>query len=130
MVQDGFEKYFQSHQLLLTNETVVEERPEVLEPAVAAMLAAEEHINGNADWPELITERTRTPADEIRASRLCLRVRGAVRPAVPGRPGRGGAEWAIRTGQVPAPAGDLKELMRGLVHDAPLRALRPDRVTI
>lgn len=129
MVQDGFEKYFQSHQLLLTNETVVEERPEVLEPAVAAMLAAEEHINGNADWPELITERTRTPADEIRASvsayEFEVRFDQRFLDDLVAE-----AEWAIRTGQVPAPAGELRELMRGLVHDAPLRALRPDRVTI
>ena len=55
MTQDGFEKFFQSHQLLLTNEKVVAEKPELLEPAVQAMLAAEEFINGDPSWPELIT---------------------------------------------------------------------------
>jgi hypothetical protein len=31
---------------------------------------------------------------------------------------------------VPSPGGNLKGLMRGVVHDGPLKALRPDRVTI
>ena len=129
MVQDGFEKYFQSHQLLLTNETVVNERPEVLQPAVAAMLAAEDRINGNPDWPELITERTMTPAEEIRMSISAYEFevrfdQRFVDDLV------AEAQWAIRSGQVPAPEGDLEELMRGLVHDAPLKGLRPDRVTI
>ena len=129
MVQDGFEQYFQSHQLLLTNETVVNERPEVLEPAVAAMLAAEDYISSNPDWPELITERTRTPADEIRkaisAYEFQVRFDQRFLDDMVAE-----AEWAIRTGQVPSPGGDLKALMRGLVHDAPLKGLRPDRVTI
>ena len=129
MVQDGFEQYFQSHQLLLTNETVVNERPEVLQPAVAAMLAAEDYIGNNPDWPELITERTRTPADEIRkaisAYEFQVRFDQRFLDDMVAE-----AEWAIRSGQVPSPGGDLKALMRGLVHDAPLKGLRPDRVTI
>lgn len=129
MVQDGFEQYFQSHQLLLTNETVVNERPEVLQPAVVAMLAAEDHINGNPDWPEMVTERTRTPADEIRkaisAYEFEVRFDQRFLDDLVAE-----AEWAIRTEQVPSPGGDLRALMRGLIHDAPLKGLRPDRVTI
>ena len=129
MVQDGFEQYFQSHQLLLTNESVVDERPEALQPAVAAMLAAEDYINGNPDWPEMITERTRTPADEIRkaisAYEFQVRFDQRFLDDMVAE-----AEWAIRTEQVPSPGGDLRALMRSLVHDAPLKGLRPDRVTI
>lgn len=129
MVQDGLEEYFQSHQLLLTNEQVVNERPEVLEPAVQAMLSAEEYIQKNPDWPQLITERTKTPAEEIEKSvsvyefevRLDQRFLDDLVAE---------AEWAIDSGQVPAPGDDLKELMRSVIHDGPLKALRPDRVTI
>lgn len=129
MTQEGFEKLFQSHQLLLTNEKVVDERPELLQPAVRAMLAAEDYIQRNADWPELITERTMTPAEEIRASvsvyEFAVRFDQRFLDDLVAE-----AQWAIRTGQTPAPDGDLRELLRGLIHDAALRAVRPDRVTL
>lgn len=129
MVQDGFEKYFQSHQLLLTNEKVINERPEVLKPAVQAILAAEDYINKNPDWPELITERTKTSAEEINKSisayEFEVRFDQRFLDDLVAE-----AEWAIRTGLVPSPGGDLRALFRGVIHDAPLKALRPDRVTL
>ena len=129
MTQDGFEKYFQSHQLFLTNEKVVNERPEVLKPAVQALLAAEEYIHKNSDWPQQITERTKTPAEEIRKSvsvyEFEVRFDQRFLDDLVAE-----AEWAIRSGLVPSPGGDLKALMRGVIHDGPLRELRPDRVTI
>ena len=129
MTQDGFDKFFQSHQLLLTNEEVVERKPELLEPAVQAMLTAEDIIHNNPSWPETITERTRTPAAEIRASvsvyDFSVKFDQRFLDDLVAE-----AEWAIRTGKSPAPAGDLRELMRSLIYDAPLRAIRPDRVTL
>jgi len=129
MNQDGFEKYFQSHQLLLTNETVVKERPEVLKPAVQAILAAEDYMTKNANWPEQITERTKTPVEEINKSvsayEFQVRFDQRFLDDLVAE-----AEWAINNKLVPSPGGDLKALLRGVVHDAPLKALRPDRVTI
>lgn len=129
MDQDGFEKYFQSHQLLLTNETVVKERPEVLKPAVQAILAAEDYMNKNANWPEQITERTKTPVEEINKSisayEFQVRFDQRFLDDLVAE-----AEWAINNKLVPSPGGDLRALLRGVVHDAPLKALRPDRVTI
>ena len=129
MVQDGLEKLFQSHQLLLTNEKVVKERPQLLQPAVQAMLAAENYINKNPNWPNLVTERTRTSADEISKSTSVyeFQVRFDQRfldDLV------AEAQWAIRSKLVPSPGGDLKALMRSVIHDAPLKALRPDRATL
>lgn len=129
MTQEGLEKFFQSHQLLLTNEKVVNERPEILEPAVSAVLAAEAYMKQNTSWPELIEERTKTPADEIRASTsvydFSVKLDQRLLDDLVAE-----AEWAIQSGQVPAPAGDLKALMGNLIHAAPLKALRPGQVTI
>ena len=129
MTQEGFDKFFQSHQLLLTNEKVVAEKPELLEPAVQAMLAAEEFINSDPSWPELIAERTKTSAEEIRASisvyDFSVKFDERFLDDLVAE-----AEWAIRTKLADAPAGDLKKLLRGLIHDAPLRAIRPERVTL
>lgn len=129
MNQDGFEKHFQSHQLLLTNENVVKERPEILKPAVNAILAAEDYMSKNANWPEQITERTKTPVEEINKSisayEFQVRFDQRFLDDLVAE-----AEWAINSDLVPSPGGDLKALLRSLVHDAPLKALRPDRVTI
>ena len=129
MIQDGFEQYFQSHQLLLTNEDVVENKSELLEPAVKALLTAETFMKSNSDWPELITERTKTPVDEIKKSvsvyDFNIRFDQRFLEDLYGE-----ADWAISSGLVPAPEGDLKSLLRSVVYDEPLKSVAPERVMI
>ena len=94
----------------------------MLKPAVQAMLTAEEYIHKNPDWPELITERTRTPVEEIEKSvsvyefevRLDQRFIDDMVAE---------AEWAIESGLVPSPGGDLRALLRGVVDDGPLKGI-------
>ena len=42
----------------------------------------------------------------------------------------GQAEWAIAAGLAKRPAGDLRALLRSLIHVGPVKAARPDRVTL
>ena len=129
MNQDGFEKFFQSHQLLLTNEDVVKNKPELLKPAISAILAAEKYMKANDDWPELITERTKTPVEEINKSVAVydfdIRFDQRFLEDLYGE-----ADWAISNDLVPAPDGDVKEMLRGVVFDEPLKSVAPDRVSI
>ena len=62
---DGIERYFQSHQLLLTTEAVIEKKPELIQAALRALFAAEQRITTDREWPQLISERIKTPAADI-----------------------------------------------------------------
>lgn len=50
LTQDGFEKFFVSHHLLLTNDRTVEKRGELLERASKAFLEAQERIENDPKW--------------------------------------------------------------------------------
>jgi sulfonate transport system substrate-binding protein len=129
MVQDGFERYFQSHELLLTSERVIKERPDLVAAAVKSLLAAEDSLHANKNWPGLIAARVRASAEEIAQATADFEFRiefnqRFIDDLV------SQAEWAIAAGLSKRPEGDLRTLLRGLVYEEAVKAARPDRVTI
>ncbi|CAO3437813.1 ABC transporter substrate-binding protein [Azospirillum argentinense] len=129
MTQDGLEKFFQSHQLLLTTEKVVKEKPELVAGAIKALQAAERRIHADGGWADLIARRIHTPPKDIleATSEFTFQIAFDDRfldDLV------AEAEWAIAAGLAKRPAGDLRALFRGLIVDSPLRAVAPDRVTL
>jgi sulfonate transport system substrate-binding protein len=129
MTQEGLEKHFQSHQLLLTSERVMKEKPGLVAAAVKALFAAEERMSSDPTWSELIAPRVRASGEEIRESTSAFEFKI-------GFDGRflddlvSQAEWAIGAGLGRRPQGDLRALLRGLIAEGPVKAVRPDRVTI
>ena len=63
MTQDGLEKFFVSHQLLLVNDGALQAQPELGDRAVRALLAAEDYMAKNASWPDIVAPRVRAEAD-------------------------------------------------------------------
>lgn len=129
MTQEGLERYFQSHQLLLTSDRVVKEKPDLVAAAVRALQGAERRIAADSGWAELISQRIRTPPKEIReaTSEFTFKITFDERfldDLV------AEAEWAVAAGLAKRPAGDLRALFRGLIVDAPVKAAAPDRVTL
>lgn len=129
MSQDGLERHFQSHQLLLTTERALQARPEIAQAAVRALFAAEERIARDAKWPELIAARVRAPAAEILEATEAFEFKlGFDNRFLDDLVSQ--AEWAIGTGLAKRPAGDLRQLLRSLIHVGPVKAVRPERVTL
>lgn len=129
MKQDGLEKLFQSHQLMLTSERVVKEKPELLNAAVKAIFAAEEYMEKDANWAEKIAPRVKAPAAEIKEACSTFQFKTMfdnrfLDDLV------AEAEWAIGAGISRKPAQDLRALFRGLIYEAPVKAYKPDRVTL
>ena len=129
MTQDGLEKFFQSHQLLLTSEKVVKEKPELLNAAIKALQDAEARIAADGSWAGLISKRIHTePGEILKATedfefRINFTERFLDDLVLE-------AEWAINAGLAKRPEGDLRALFRSLIIDAPLKAVAPDRVTL
>jgi sulfonate transport system substrate-binding protein len=129
MSQRGLEKYFQSHQLLLTTERVIKEKPDLVNAAVKSLFAAEEKMAADKQWPELIAKRVRAPASEILEATEAFEFKvGFDDRFLDDLVSQ--AEWAIAAGLAKRPAGDLRQLLRGLIHVDAVKAVRPDRVTI
>jgi ABC-type nitrate/sulfonate/bicarbonate transport system substrate-binding protein len=129
MTQEGIEDYFVSHQLLLTNTSVVDSKPELAERAVRAMLDAEKYITDNDTWPEVIADRVRAEPDFISKMTSVFEFKVELTESFLDALVTE-AEWAIATGLAEKPSGDLRELMRGLIVTEPLKAAAPDRVTL
>jgi ABC-type nitrate/sulfonate/bicarbonate transport system substrate-binding protein len=129
MTFDGIERYFQSHQLLLTTEAVIEKKPDLIQAVLRALFAAEERITTDRDWPQLIAERIKTPAAEIAqaTSSFTFKV-GFDQRFIDDLVAQG--EWAIAAGLAKPPKGELRTLLRSLVVEGPTKALRPDRVSL
>jgi sulfonate transport system substrate-binding protein len=129
MTQEGFEKYFQSHQLLLTSERVVRERPQLVSAAVKALFDAEARIISDPNWAALIAARVRTTPEEIAQATKEFEFKiGFDERFIDDLAAQ--AEWAIAAGLSPKPDGDLRALLRGLVYEGPVKAAHPERVTI
>ncbi len=129
MTFDGIERYFQSHQLLLTTESVIEKKPELIQGTLRALFAAEERIATDRDWPQLIAERIKTPAADIAQATSTFTFKiGFDQRFIDDLVSQ--AEWAIAAGLTKPPKGDLRTLLRSLVVEGPTKALRPDRVTL
>lgn len=129
MSLDGIEKYFQSHQLLLTTERVLKEKPELVNTAVKVFLEAEARIASDKNWPQTIAERIKTPARDIAdaASTFTFKLTFDER-FVDDLVSQ--AQWAIDAGLAKPPKGELRPLLRGLIADGPVKAAQPDRVTL
>ncbi len=129
MTQTGLEKFFQSHQLLLTTERVLSSKPDLAPAAMKALLLAEDRITKDPKWPDLIAARVRAPAAEIKEAteafefKLSFDTRFLDDLVAQ-------AEWAIGAGLAKRPAGDLRQLLRSLIHVDALKTARPDRVTL
>jgi NitT/TauT family transport system substrate-binding protein len=129
LTQDGFEKFFVSHHLLLTNDQTVAKRGELLERSAKAFLDAEKRIKDDAKWADLIAPRVRIPSNEIleSAKNLDLAVnlnKSLIDDLVTE------AEWAIESKLSPEPKGDLRKILRGAIYDVPLKKIAPDRVNL
>jgi sulfonate transport system substrate-binding protein len=129
MTQAGLEKYFQSHQLLLTSEKVVREKPQLIAAAVKSLFDAEARILSDKSWASLIADRVRAPAEEIAAAtrdfEFAIKFDDRFVDDLLAQ-----AEWAISTGLSKRPNGDLRALLRGLVYEGPIKAMHADRVKI
>ena len=129
MTQEGLARYFQSHQLLLTSERVLRERPQLASAAVKALSDAEVRIGSDPSWASLISARVRASPEEIIAATRDFEFKiGFDERFIDDLVAQ--AEWAITSGLSPRPAGDLRTLLRGLVHEGPVRSAHPGRVTI
>jgi sulfonate transport system substrate-binding protein len=129
MTQDGLEKYFQSHQLLLTSERVVREKPQLAAAAVKALFDAEARMAFDPNWAALIAARVRTTPEEITAATKDFEFKiGFDERFIDDLVAQ--AEWAISAGLSKKPEGDLRALLRSLVYTGPVKAAHPERVTI
>jgi sulfonate transport system substrate-binding protein len=129
MTQDGLEKYFQSHQLLLTSERVVREKPQLAAAAVKALFDAEARMASDPNWAALIAARVRTTPEEITAATKDFEFKiGFDERFIDDLVAQ--AEWAISAGLSKKPEGDLRALLRSLVYTGPVKAAHPERVTI
>jgi sulfonate transport system substrate-binding protein len=129
MTQDGLEKYFQSHQLLLTSERVVREKPQLAAAAVKALFDAEARMASDPNWTSLIAARVRTAPEEITSATKDFEFKiGFDERFIDDLVAQ--AEWAIAAGLSKKPEGDLRALLRSLVYTGPVKAAHPERVTI
>lgn len=129
LTQEGYEKYFRSHQLLLVNQQTLETRQALVKDAIGALLDAEKRIAQDPAWPELIASRIRSSAAEVKQATSVFEFKvgfddGFIDDLV------SQARWAIEARLAPAPAGDLRALFRAAIKDAPLAAAAPDRVRL
>ncbi|QND71411.1 ABC transporter substrate-binding protein [Tardiphaga robiniae] len=129
MTLDGIEKYFQSHQLLLTTERVLKDKPNLVDTAVKVFLQAEARIASDKNWPQIIADRIKTPAGDITEATSTFTFKLTfddrfVDDLV------SQAQWAIDAGLAKPPKGELRPLLRNLVVDAPVKAAQPGRVTL
>lgn len=129
MTQDGLEKFFVSHQLLLVNEEALAAQPELGDKAVRALLAAEEYMAKNASWPDIVAPRVRAEPDFVRQMtsvfEFQVRLDKAFLDDLVAQ-----AEWAIASGLAKPPAQDVRELLSGLIAAEPLKKVAPDRVSL
>jgi sulfonate transport system substrate-binding protein len=129
MTQDGLEKYFQSHQLMLTSERVIREKPQLVAAAVKVLFEAEARMASDKDWPALIAPRVRTTPEAVQQATRDFEFKiGFDNRFIDDLVAQ--AEWAIAAGLSKKPDQDLRTLLRGLVYDGPVKAARPERVTI
>jgi ABC-type nitrate/sulfonate/bicarbonate transport system substrate-binding protein len=129
MTQEGLEKYFQSHQLLLISERLVKDKPQLVAAAITTLFDAEQRIQSDKNWPSLISARVRAPAEDIAAATEAFEFKiGFDERFIDDLVAQ--AEWAISAGLAKRPGGDLRTLLRSLVYEGPVKAAHPERVTI
>jgi len=129
MTQEGLERYFRSHELLLTSEQVIKERPALLDAAVRSLFAAETYMKENRGWPEKIAKRMGNTPDEIREGTDSFEFKIEFDDAFLNDMVTE-AEWAIGAGLIQRPNEDLRKLFRGLIYEGPVKKYSPERVTL
>jgi ABC-type nitrate/sulfonate/bicarbonate transport system substrate-binding protein len=129
MTQEGLDRFFRSHELLLTTEAVIKAQPKLVDAAVKALLAAQDYMKGHSNWPELIAKRTGDTPDEVRDGTSSFEFKIEFNDRLLDDLVTE-ANWAIDSGLMKAPNGDLRKLFRGLIYEGPLKSIRPDLVTI
>jgi NitT/TauT family transport system substrate-binding protein len=129
MKQDGFEKFYRAHCLLLTNDATITNGKELLLRTTNALLDAEKRIRDDPKWVDLIAQRVRTPADFILGATkdfdLTVRFDESLLDDLVLE-----AQWAIEEKLAPEPKADLRQLLRGAIHDQTLKSIAPDRVSL
>jgi sulfonate transport system substrate-binding protein len=129
MTQEGLDRYFRSHELLLTSEQVVRQQPDLLDAAVKSLFAAEDYMQTHPTWPEKIAKRVGNTPDEIRGGTDWFEFKIEFDdPFLNDMVMQ--AEWAIDAGLMKRPSEDLRKLFRGLIYEGPVKRYRPDRVTL
>lgn len=129
MTQEGLEAHFRSHQLLLTNETVLTQKPQLVTAGVKALIEAEQYMKDNANWAEVIAPRVKAEPkfitemtsvfdfsvsfDDRFVSDLVAQM-----------------EWAIQAGLGQKPDKPLEEIARDLIRPDALAQVEADRVNI
>ncbi len=129
LTQDGYEKFFRSHQLLLVNQDTLQNRQALVRQAIAALLDAEKRIAEDPDWAELIAARIRSTPAEVKAATSVFEFKLGFDDSFVDDLVKQ-AQWAIDAKLVPAPRQDLRTLFRAAIQAAPLAAAAPDRVRL
>ena len=129
MTQDGFEKFFASHQLMCSNDKVLAERPGILKAGVQAMLDAEAFMAKDKSWLDIVAKRTKTSPDaaakETADFEFHLRFdERFVEDLI------AAAEWAIEEKLAQRPEKNLRQLFVETFYTKALAEIAPDRVSI
>lgn len=129
MTQEGFSKFFASHQLMCTNETVMAQRPGILKAGVQAMLEAEAFMAKDKAWMDIVAKRTKTTpeavAKETADFEFQLRFDDRfVQDLIDA------AEWAIEEKLAKRPDTDLRKLFVSTFYTKALAEVAPDRVKL
>ncbi len=129
MTQDGFEKFFASHQLMCSNETVHAQRPGILKAGVQAMLDAEAFMAKDKSWMDIVAKRTKTTPDAVAKETADFEFQlrfdeRFVEDLI------AAAEWAIEEKLAKRPDGDLRKIFVDTFYTKALAEIAPDRVSV
>jgi hypothetical protein len=96
---------------------------------VKAYIAAETYMKDDPTWPEKISSRVHNTPAEIQDGVASFEFRIAFDDQFVEDMATE-AQWAIDAGLMKQPDTDLRKLFRGLIYEAPLKRLYPDRVSL
>lgn len=129
MTQDGLEKFFRSHQLLLTNEDTLSNDPELVTGGLKALIEAETYMAEHLDWASVIAPRVRAEPEFIKDMTSIFEFKvtfdeAFVQDIVVQM------EWAIAAGHAQRPERPLEEIARDLIREQPLSSIDAARVKL
>jgi sulfonate transport system substrate-binding protein len=128
MTEEGIERVFVSHQLLITNRQTLERR-NLLDSAVRVLLDTESSMLKDRNWPNEIATRVRSDAETVAKNTAVFEFKIKLDKALLDDLVIQG-EWAIDAGLAKDPGKDLRALFRGIMLPEPLRAAAPNRVDL
>jgi len=129
MTQEGLEKFFRSHQLLLTNEDTLSNDPELVTGGLKALIEAETYMAEHLDWASVIAPRVRAEPEFIKDMTSVFEFKvtfdeAFVQDIVVQM------EWAIAAGHAQRPERPLEEIARDLIREQPLSSIDAARVKL